>query len=84
MIFILCLWDLNLYDVASLNYGFTHTNQDRDAKRTLWIGQTAVITQPVTMRKLVNSFLEGVYSIECSQYQLNLYAGFSWLRVSTG
>ncbi|HGW4592716.1 TPA: autotransporter Pta [Proteus mirabilis] len=74
----------NLYDVASLNYGFTHTNQDRDAKRTLWIGQTAGYNSTSYDAKISQFFLEGSYTqLNTSQYSIEPYAGFSWLRVST-
>ncbi len=36
------------------------------------------------MRKLVNSFLEGKHTqLNTSQYSIEPYTGFSWLRVST-
>ncbi|MBG3019305.1 autotransporter Pta [Proteus mirabilis] len=74
----------NLYDVASLNYGFTHTNQDRDAKRTLWIGQNAGYNSTSYDAKITQIFLEGAYTqFNTNQYSIEPYAGFSWLRVST-
>lgn len=74
----------NLYDVASLNYGITHTNQDRDAKRTLWVGQSAGYNSTSYDAKITQIFLEGAYTqFNTDKYSIEPYAGFNWLRVST-
>ncbi|MGO2306305.1 MAG: autotransporter Pta [Providencia sp.] len=74
----------NIYDVASLNYGITHTNQDRDAKRTLWVGQASGNNSVSYDAKITQLFLEGAYTqFNTDKYSIEPYTGFNWLRVST-
>lgn len=74
----------NIYDVASLNYGMTHTRQDRDAKRTLWVGQTAGYNSVNYDAKITQLFVEGAYTqFNTDKYSVEPYTGFNWLRVST-
>ncbi|OAT33678.1 autotransporter Pta [Proteus myxofaciens] len=74
----------NLYNVISLNYGITHTNQDREAKRTLWVGQNAGYNSTNYDAKITQLFLEGAYTqFNTQHYSIEPYLGFNWLRVST-
>ncbi len=74
----------NIQDMASVNYGITHTNQDRDAKRTLWVGQTAGYNSVSYDAKITQLFIEGAYTqFNTDKYSVEPYVGFNWLRVST-
>ncbi|WP_265694431.1 autotransporter Pta [Providencia rustigianii] len=74
----------NIKDVAAVNYGITHTNQDRDAKRTLWVGQTSSYNSTSYDAKITQFFLEGAYTqLNNDKYSIEPYAGFNWLHVST-
>ncbi|MEQ5126130.1 autotransporter Pta [Providencia alcalifaciens] len=74
----------NIKNVAAVNYGVTHTNQDRDAKRTLWVGQESGYNSTSYDAKITQFFVEGAYTqLNNDRYSVEPYAGFNWLHVST-
>ncbi|MFZ1871290.1 MAG: autotransporter domain-containing protein [Chania sp.] len=74
----------NIADMASLNYGAMHTRQNRDAHRTLLVGDQMANNSVSPDVDITQLFAEAAYSgLTTDTYSIEPYAGFSWLHIKS-
>lgn len=71
-------------DVASITYGVMHTHQDRDASRSLTVGNVVEANSVSTEAKITQLFAEAAYTgLNSDAYSVEPYLGLSWMHVKS-
>ena len=71
-------------DIATITYGVTHTNQDRDATRTLIVGANTGTNKVSNDAKITQIFAEAAYAgWNTDRYAVEPYAGLDLIRVKS-
>lgn len=74
----------NIADVASMTYGVMHTHQDRDASRSLVVGNQIGVNSVKTDVDITQVFAETAYTeLNTDTYSVEPYLGFSWMRIKS-
>lgn len=72
----------DIAQVVSLNYGVIHTHQDRDAERTLTVGNQSQHNAVSGDADITQVFAEAAYTNwHTTAYSVEPYLGFSWIHV---
>ena len=74
----------SIADVASINYGVTYTQQDRDQSRTLAFGSQSGANSTSGNTDILQVFAEAAYTgFNTASYSVEPYIGFNWLNVKS-
>jgi subtilase-type serine protease len=78
------LYGIYRCDALTVNYGLMHTRQERDAKRTLVVGDLAGYNKVSPNASITQVFAEAAYTkLSTASYSLEPYAGLSVMKVKS-
>lgn len=74
----------NAMNTASITYGLTYTNQNRDAQRTLVVGNQTGINPVSNDAQITQLFAEAAYTgWKTDTYTVEPYFGLNWMRINS-